>query len=162
MRHPFPANPLIAIIEDNDQKYEDVARVLRRVCNAMPHRASNAVDAERLLMRFSADLVILDISMGISKGSSTKTRQGFANLGGIDILDSLYYVGRSFPTIIVTGFDMFESEKRSSTDYDIVGLDQICDIAKSKLGSDFVGCVRYESFGWEDSLAILIEKWAAQ
>jgi hypothetical protein len=100
--------------------------------------------------------------MNISSGSLGPLRGGFANLGGLDLLDRLFHLGLVVPTIIVTGFDAFRSGDRKNSEYEIMGLPEIVDLARDRLGENLLGTVRYQTEGWERSLTELLSCWLAQ
>ena len=152
--------PKILIVEDDNEKFSDISKIVR---NAAPApldmiRAETAREAERLCLLIRPDLLVLDISMNISPGGLGPMKGGFANLGGMDILEALYYSDALLPTIIVTGFDLFKAQDRKS-EYEIIGLSEIEEAAQTRLGKLFYGCIRYQGKGWESALTDAVARW---
>lgn len=141
------------IIEDAPRKYDGIVSVIKetiQVCSI--DHAMTLVEGEDKVNSGKWDCLILDISMDIAKNASGPTKDGHANLGGMDILEQMYLLEIACPTIIVTGFDYFitssvgneQKETRTFSDIEKQALDWI--------GSDLKGCVRYGISGWENEL----------
>src|SRR5689334_9087406 len=102
----------LLIVEDDNGKFADVMSILMSqfsecIKEYRVERADTVVMAEQLMSRGSHDLVILDISMNIDRGSLGPMRGGHANLGGMDIIEKMYLLELERPTILLTGFDYF-------------------------------------------------------
>lgn len=153
----------ILIVEDRDDKFEDIALVARPSCpqGAIFHRSTTYVSAIDELSRDSWSLLLLDMSIDIRSGKVNVARGGHANLGGLDIIEYLYLFEVSLPTIIITGFDYFEAARSEERMTELVGLDKIAATAAAKIGKNFLGVVRYQDTGWRDDLESLIVNWRA-
>ncbi|MBK0023884.1 hypothetical protein IAE29_23675 [Ochrobactrum sp. S46] len=153
----------ILIVEDRDDKFEDIALVARPSCpgGASFHRSTTSVSAIDELSRDSWSLLLLDMSIDIRSGKVNVARGGHANLGGLDIIEYLYLFEVSLPTIIITGFDYFEAARSEERTTELVGLDKIAATAAAKIGENFLGVVRYQDTGWRDDLQSLIMNWRA-
>lgn len=155
-----PPAARVLIVEDEEQKFNDISEVLTGTMpDIRPVRSATARDAERQFLLRRPDLLILDISMGIAE-STGPARGGFANLGGMDILERLYLTGVSSPTIILTGFDLFKSSRSRSSDYELIGLEEIRELAERKLGEQFIDCIRYDGPEWRSKLETALKRWA--
>ena len=101
----------ILVVEDQDGKYNDILGAISDsdIQSPLLERAKNVVDAEDSIISRTWDLLVLDISMDISPGSLGPLRGGHANLGGLDIIEQMYLLDVSIPTIIITGFDYFQT-----------------------------------------------------
>lgn len=153
----------ILIVEDRDDKYDDVVEVAEPICTkgAFFHRSTTSVSAIEELGNGSWSLLLLDMSIDIRSGKVNVSRGGHANLGGLDIIEYLYLFEVNLPTIIVTGFDYFEAARSDERMTELVGLDKIAATAAAKIGNNFLGVVRYQDDGWRDELRNLIINWRA-
>lgn len=148
----------ILFVEDDSRKAEEVLDVLKEcgISASQVDQAATAVEAAHKLVG-THDLLLLDISMNISKGSLGPMRGGHANLGGMDILEELYLEGRSIRTIIITGFSAFKTSNSLYGDYDQVGLDAIKERALFLLKNDFIGAVSFGQPKWKENFLELLE-----
>lgn len=147
---------LVLVVEDEDLKYADIVDAVANVARdfrAGIVRASSATEAETAMEREDVVFVVLDISLNISPGSLGPLRGGFANLGGMDVAEKMYLIGRSIPTVVVTGFDYFPSPSSPQSSLELIGLSDIETMAREFLGEDLLGCIRYASDGWKEALA---------
>jgi CheY-like chemotaxis protein len=153
----------ILIVEDHDDKFEDIALVAQPLCpqGAFIHRSTTSVSAIQELNTNSWSLLLLDMSIDIRSGNVSVARGGHANLGGLDIIEYLYLFEVCLPTIIITGFDYFEAARSEERMTELVGLDKIAKTAKAKIGENFLGVVRYQDTGWRDDLQSLIKNWSS-
>lgn len=148
----------ILVVEDGDEKWADVARVLREVSpQASVQRARDLREADVALTDGGWDLLILDISLDIRKGGG---RAGAAHdyVGGLKILGRLYYSEQEIPTVIVTGFDSFPSV-RTNGDGVMLGLEDVEREATQMLGDDHVGTIRHGPEGWDHDLRDLLRRF---
>lgn len=151
----------ILVIEDNDAKFRALEAVLgdNQILGS-PTRAKTVTEGEDCLERLSWDLIILDISMDIRGSSRGAMGGGHANLGGLDIAEGMYLARRTFPTIILTGFDYFQMPTEGSR-RTLVGLSEIEVRAKKFLKNHFIACVRYGASDWQRELTLALTKWNA-
>ncbi|GAN69494.1 DNA-binding transcriptional response regulator [Acetobacter orleanensis] len=149
----------ILIVEDVDEKYTDIERVFKEtvgfICD--PRRASNLNDAEDEVMLGKWNLIILDISMDISSSGSAALNAGHATMGGLDILERMFLLKISAPTVLVTGFDSFQDADRF--DNAIMNLHDISSIAANWLGAAYLGSVRYGTTNWDMNFQQIIRNW---
>lgn len=151
---------LVLIVEDDETKHADILAVVRELASGHAvERAATLKAAERFLDQTRPELLVLDISMNIAEGSLGPMRGGFANLGGIDLLERMYHLGQLCPTVIVTGFDAFRTRPRTTRTYEMVDLVELSDLARGRLGDDFLGLVRYAERGWKDAFAAALTGW---
>src|SRR5689334_8133576 len=116
----------VLIVEDNDQKYLDIVQVFN-ACGELRvdvTRVRTEVEAEDLLSK-AWDLLVLDISMGISPGAVGPLRGGFASLGGMDIVEAMYLREIAIPTVIITGFDYFQAVAARYDEAEMLNLKDI-------------------------------------
>jgi hypothetical protein len=144
----------VLIIEDVDQKHDEVKAVVANVLpiNASFSRARTVVEAQDAIEADNWSLIVVDISMDIADSGGAKTREGHANLGGIDIIEQMYLLERDAPTVIVTGFDYFIRSSREHEQTEAQTFGDLSIRAKNWLGDKFLGCVRYGKAGWEERL----------
>lgn len=142
----------ILIVEDVDQKFDEVRLAVESSISAAEiERAQTVVDGQDAISGRDWDLVIIDISMDIASQTGARMREGHANLGGMDIIEQMYLLGKDTPTIIVTGFDYFVPSDRE----EIQVTQSFADLgtkASKWLKDKFLGSIRYGKPGWEDSL----------
>ena len=145
------------VVEDKDAKFEDLKAVLQR---AKPHlaitRARTVTEADNLVSTGRWAIIFLDVSMDISGASKGAIGGGHANLGGVDVLDTMFYEGIEIPTIVITGFDYFIAAA-SGQDSEFIGLVELEQMAKERLQQSFLGCVRYGSPDWKAKLEGMLE-----
>ncbi|MDX8500691.1 hypothetical protein RFM99_20005 [Mesorhizobium sp. VK4C] len=150
----------ILAVEDIEQKFEDIERVLGDVFpQARISRAKTVVEATDQLRDGEWQLLILDISMDIAPSASGPARGGHANLGGMDVVEEMFLTEREVPTVIVTGFDYFITT-RSDLSSDAQTFSDIEAQAARWLGGSLLGCIRYGISGWEPKLRDALEKLA--
>jgi CheY-like chemotaxis protein len=150
----------VLIVEDVDHKFEEIIAAM----NA-PHRrplelvrAKTVVEATDHISQSCWDLLLLDISMDIAPGSGGPTRDGHANLGGMDVLEQMYLLGLEAPTVIITGFDYFV---KTSADAEIHEAQTLADLerqARGWISSKLLGCIRYGAIGWEHRLEKIVRE----
>jgi CheY-like chemotaxis protein len=140
--------PDILIVEDKDAKFDDLKKVVEEaVPSAAITRATTVVEAENLLSQAAWSMIVLDISMDINGTSKGALGGGHASLGGLDVVDTMYYEGLEVPTVVVTGLDYFISSKNmEGADY--IGLEELETMVRQKLASQYLGCIRYGIDGW--------------
>ncbi|HEY4586628.1 MAG TPA: hypothetical protein VIG84_09620 [Brevundimonas sp.] len=154
---------LILIVEDDETKYADILTLVTDLApDLIVERASTIKAAERFLDHCVPDLLVLDVSMNIADGSLGPMRGGFANLGGIDLLDRMYHLGRLCPTVIVTGFDAFRTKPGTMNTYEMVDLTELTHLASRRLGPDYFGLVRYSDRGWKTAFSAALAGWRAR
>jgi CheY-like chemotaxis protein len=138
----------ILIVEDKDAKFAAIVAAARAVSSDhIIERAHTVVEAERLVRLGPWDLLLLDISMDISGTSRGMFGGGHANLGGLDIVETMFYEGLTIPTLVITGFDYFiASTVGESTEY--IGLVELDQRVRAKMPTGYLGCVRYGSEDW--------------
>jgi hypothetical protein len=153
----------VLIVEDRDEKFEDIVQVARPACpqGVSFYRSMTSVSAVDELSSGCWSLLLLDMSIDISSGKVNVSRGGHANLGGLDIIEYLYLFEVNLPTIIITGFDYFEAARSDERTTELVGLDKIAATAFAKIGENFLGVVRYQDAGWRNDLRDLIVNWRA-
>lgn len=151
----------VLIVEDRDEKFEDIVQVARLACpqGVSFHKSTTSVSAVEELGCGSWSLLLLDMSIDIRSGKVNVSRGGHANLGGLDIIEYLYLFEVSLPTIIITGFDYFEAARSDDRITELVGLEEIAATARAKIGENFLGVVRYQDAGWKSDLRDLIVNW---
>lgn len=141
----------VLVVEDNEKKFHDIEgalKLLLRTRGAIS-RAKTVVEAEDLLER-GWDLLVLDISMDISPGSVGPMKGGHANLGGFDVIDRMFFLEITIPTLILTGFDSFQAFGLRSDETEMLGLQDIEKKTEKLLGDAFISCIRYGSAGWAE------------
>ena len=147
----------ILVIEDVDSKHADVIDVLATsAVGAEITRASNLNAAEDQIMAEKWDLVVLDLSMDIAAEASTDHSSGHATLGGLDVLERMALLKIALPTILVTGFDSFQDPDRF--DNSIMNLADVDALAERWLGASYLGCVRYGSEQWVQTMVEILER----
>jgi len=154
-----PKASTILVIEDDDLKFKDLDQILRGHFNFIIQRATTVVDAEDQIDKGSAQLIVLDVSMNIARGGSGHSRGGHANLGGLVIAEKMFLEGTEKPTLIVTGFDIFQRGSRRHADEDVVDLTELEQTARKLLGSHLLGCIRYGAENWQSAFVETIEGW---
>jgi len=142
----------VLIVEDKDAKFEAISAVVGSVApKAVIHRARTVVEAERMVREPRWKLLLLDISMDISGDSRGALSGGHANLGGIDVVETMFYENIIIPTIVVTGFDYFiAAGPDEGTEY--IGLSELEALVRGKMPVGYLGYVRYGVDGWVNSL----------
>jgi CheY-like chemotaxis protein len=141
--------PDVLVVEDKDAKFRDIEQLLLGIrSDVVCVRARTVTEAENLLEARSWSVMVLDISMDINGTSKGALGGGHANLGGLDILDTLFYEGLSIPTIAVTGFDYFIASG-SGEESTYIGLDELEGLVRARAQGGYLGCVRYGSEGWQ-------------
>lgn len=149
----------VLVVEDVDQKYQEVVQVLYSVIDpaTLIERAPNLNRAEDLLSEGPWILMLLDLSMDITDAKSLDTSSGHASLGGLDILERMGLLRISIPTILVTGFDSFQDSDRFENT--ITHLPDVERLAKDWIGPSYLGYVRYGPPNWERRLRTVLSKW---
>lgn len=152
----------VLVVEDVDLKFEDV---MSTTLGLLPDqldvtRAHNVVEVEDKLSKGPWDLLILDISMDISRSSGGRLSGGHANLGGMDVVEQMYLLEQEVPTIIITGFDYFPSAGQDTSETEMVSLDDLHRRAHSLIGDHHLGTVRYGSATWRKEFASILSNWA--
>ena len=153
--------PRALVVEDKDAKFHELKEAVEKLGQAVNvERASNVVAAENALEMTRFDLLVLDISMDISGTSKGAFGGGHANLGGLDIVDTMYYEGIVIPTIVVTGLDYFISQE-GADGAEYIGLDELDSVIRKRMPNGYLGYVRYGVEGWAGRLRALCEglKW---
>lgn len=106
------------------------------------------------------DLLLLDVSLDVTTNGGA-ARGGKEFTGGLTIAGRMYYLRRSIPTIIVTGFETFITA-RPQTEQDVVlGLQDVDREMRRYLGDDVIGLVRYGSDNWKAELEELLRRLQA-
>tara|TARA_R110002126_G_scaffold92837_1_gene220120 strand:- start:1436 stop:1903 length:468 start_codon:yes stop_codon:yes gene_type:complete len=151
----------ILVVEDRDDKYVDIVEVVQPALppGALLTRSKTSVSAIDELGRSEWSLLLLDMSLDIRTGKVNVSRGGHANLGGLDIVEYLFLFEVSLPTVIITGFDYFEAARRDERMTELVGLEVIATTARSQIGDNFLGVVRYQDAGWKNELTKLVWNW---
>jgi Response regulator containing CheY-like receiver, AAA-type ATPase, and DNA-binding domains len=143
----------ILVVEDQDGKYNDILGAISDsdIQSPLLERAKNVVDAEDSIISRTWDLLVLDISMDISPGSLGPLRGGHANLGGLDIIEQMYLLDVSIPTIIITGFDYFQTFDDGQEQAEMLNLEDIEKKARERIKDNLLGCIRYGGPYWRSS-----------
>lgn len=143
----------ILAIEDNDQKWERVERLLRaELSDVSIERATDLYDGERLVEERRWDLLILDVSLDIR--TSAKGARGTHDYqAGLKIARRMFYQECEIKTIIVTGFDSFPTGGRTSEKQVILGLEEVDANVRKLLGAHLLATVRYNGEKWDEQLA---------
>ena len=142
----------VLAVEDNDQKWERVERLLRsNIADAEIERATDLYDGERRVEERRWDLLILDVSLDI-RTSARSTRGTHDFQAGLKIARRMYYQECEIPTIIVTGFDSFPTGGRTSEKQVILGLEEVDASVRRLLGPYLLATVRYNGEKWEEHL----------
>ncbi|WDZ76217.1 hypothetical protein PWG15_16675 [Ensifer adhaerens] len=151
----------ILIVEDRDEKFGDIVSVVQPHLSGGVelHRSTTAVSAVNELKTKDWALLLLDMSIDIRGGTVNVSRGGHANLGGLDIIEYLFLFEVNLPTIIITGFDYFEAARADERMAELVGLDEIGATARNKIGTNFLGVVRYQDAAWKQELQRLMSIW---
>lgn len=148
---------LIAVVEDEEQKWRDITSLLANLgFHGDIPRATTLIEAERLLDRINPDLLILDISMNIAGPSNIASRGTHANIGGVEIVERLYLLEKTCPTIILTGFDVFKNGNASSEG--TMDLSSLTVKLRKLLGTNLLSTIKYGSEGWSDKMCAAIKK----
>jgi CheY-like chemotaxis protein len=149
----------VLIVEDVETKLADVRALAEALLpdDSLFKIATNLNDAEDAIMEKTWDLVILDLSMDISRCGSVGFSGGHAALAGLDVLERMSLFKLDPPTILVTGFDSFQDIDRF--DNAIMNRADIDALAAEYLGSAYLGCVRYGANDWERQFTQRIVKW---
>lgn len=149
----------VLVIEDNDNKYAALREVLvSTIEHSEITRAKNVTEGEDFIRHGKWSLLILDVSMDIRGSSRGAIRGGHANMGGLDIVEGMYLTETVCPTIILTGFDYFQSTA-SGGRTELIGLGELEAKAKRFLKAEFYGCVRYGAVGWKEKLRAALNLW---
>jgi CheY-like chemotaxis protein len=151
----------VLIVEDKSAKFADLKKVVESLSSRISiHRASTVIEAENMLEDREWNLLVLDISMDINGTSKGALGGGHANLGGLDIVETMYYEGIVIPTVIVTGLDYFISAEGSDGS-EYIGLEELEALVRKKMPSGYLGCIRYGIDGWVERLqaACGVLKW---
>ena len=145
-------------IEDNDQKWERVARLLHRhVPTAEITRVQDLFEGEQRIEQHGWDLLVLDISLDI-RASARGTRGTHDYQAGMKIASRMYYQECEVPTIIITGFDSFPTGSRSNEKNVIRGLEDGDKAMRGLLGDHRLGTVRYGGEDWEGQFLAALMK----
>lgn len=138
----------VLIVEDKDAKFEDLKHILERLSPDVDiRRAMTVVEAENMLTGGRWDFLVLDISMDINGTSKGALGGGHASLGGLDIVDTMFYESIEIPTVVVTGLDYFISaNEKDGSDY--IGLEELETMISQRLSGQYLGCIRYGIDGW--------------
>lgn len=140
----------VLLVEDVDQKAEEIcAVVVDAIQGVQIERARTVVEGQDAITGGEWGLVVVDISMDIASQSGARMREGHANLGGMDIIEQMYLLGKDAPTVIVTGFDYFVPTDDPHLTQSFAELGRK---SSDWLGANFLGSVRYGKAGWEASL----------
>jgi CheY-like chemotaxis protein len=152
--------PSVLVVEDSDAKFASLEALINSTFDGAikSERAATITDAEVKIASGHWALLLLDISMDITKSMAGPKLGGHATLGGLNIANRMFLLGLEVPTIIVTAFDMFQETKVELSGYDSLGLEDIERRAASILGSAFIGCVRYGDPGWQASLVKYLKR----
>lgn len=141
----------ILVVEDQEQKYAQVAKALH---DALPDadlvRTETVTEAEDMLLH-PYDFVVLDISMNISPTSAAFSRGGHADLGGLDLVEYMYLNEIETPVIVVTGFDFFRVQPVQGVT-ELIGLEDLEQAIREKIGKQLITLVRFGSAGWADQM----------
>lgn len=138
----------VLIVEDKDAKFEDVKHLVEQLSSDVDiRRATTVVEAENMLTEKDWHFLVLDISMDINGTSKGALGGGHASLGGLDVVDTMYYEALTIPTIIVTGLDYFISPNDTEGS-DYIGLDELDAMMSKRLSGQYLGCIRYGIDGW--------------
>lgn len=158
-----PSGYRVLIVEDKDSKYDAIAEILRELLpqSLLQTRACTVTEGEEAIERSNWDLVILDISMDIRGSSRGALQGGHANLGGLDIAEGMYLRRRTFPTIVLTGFDYFQSSSTGNR-RELIGLSEIEEKGRKFLKSDFIACIRYGYPAWKTELGEALKVWRSR
>ena len=137
-------------IEDNDQKWGRVERLLRaNVPEAEIVRVTDLFDGERRVEEPGWDLLVLDVSLDI-RASARGARGTHDYQAGLKIASRMYYQECEIRTIIVTGFDSFPTGTRTSEKDVILGLEEVDANVRDLLGEHLLATVRYGGDAWEE------------
>ena len=148
----------ILVIEDSETKWREVSYVLSALHepSLVVERAATMQQANTQIARGIWTLVLLDISMDIRSSTAGPGAGGHDTTGGLKIAERMFYLGYDAPTIIVTAFDAFPSERGNRGP--VLGLQHVVQKAEDLLGELMIGWVRYGDAGWDDKLSALIRK----
>lgn len=148
----------VLIVEDKDAKFSLVREALIEWLGYVPdiHRESTIIGGEDALEARKWSLAILDISMDIAGGETAGMRGGHANLGGLDIIERMFLLSIDIPTIVVTGFDYFQSLGAKEVP-EFIGIPELDRRVMQYLGDNYLGCLRYGIPGWRDEFARALE-----
>lgn len=147
----------ILVIEDDDNKWEDVREVLRSASGAVTLRRAQAFqDSVPLLITEKWHAVVLDMTLPTYPKSpgrpySRKTRV----FGGFDVLYAATREGFCDPVVVVTQFDHFEDQGEKVT------LQALTTRLEEEFGSRFFGSVFYRAGGgdvWKLELMRILGK----
>lgn len=150
----------VLIVEDKDDKYREVCAALTEYLATEIEivRASTITEGEDRLEDRAWSLVVLDISMDISGASTGPIRGGHANLGGLDIIERMFLLGIDLPTVVVTGFDYFQSVG-AREEAEFIDLDELNRRVQRHLGANYLGCLRYGVDGWQSQFVSALKRW---
>lgn len=159
------ANPKkILLIEDVDPKADDILGVLNEFfstkrAEVVTTLASSMVEAEDFLETSDWDLVLLDITMNITEATSSNIDGNQADLGGLELAETMYLTRREFPTISITGFDYFKASDVQTSENSFLYLDELRNRLHHFLGDSLFGTVRYGNASWKHEFSEMLDSW---
>lgn len=156
----MPENFDIAIVEDDELKWRDIVSLLSTL--GYEHefrRAKTLVEANKLLDASVPCLLVLDISMNISGPANVASRGTHANIGGLEVVERMYLLDITCPTIVFTGFDLFKSG--SAAREGTMDLGSLSEKLKKYLGENLIATIRYGSENWREEMSSAIKRAAA-
>lgn len=74
-----------------------------------------------------------------------------ADLGGLDLVEYMYLNEIETPVIVVTGFDFFRVQPVQGVT-ELIGLEDLEQAIREKIGNQLITLVRFGSAGWADQL----------
>jgi len=152
----------ILVVEDEPIKETEIVSIIEDHFTALAPKIIKVATinlAETALDDFKIDLLILDVSMNISKGSLGPRRGGHANLGGLDIVERMFLLKAEIPTVIVSGFDHFQGKQRKTSEFELIDLSAVEQRARKFLDGFLIGCVKYGDDNWEAVLKAFLGKF---
>lgn len=148
----------VLAIEDNDDKFERVAEIVKsELPDVSLARACDLFEAEREIERPGWDLLLLDMTLDLRRGGARRPGTAQDYVGGMKVVGKMYWDELAVPTIIITAFDSFPSPTKGG-DGAVIGLESVHREAGEKLGDLLIGTVRHGPEGWEDELKQLLAR----
>lgn len=149
----------LLVVEDDDTKWKHIHDALVSVVGkeVAVSRVRSVVEADAFLDETEVTALVLDVSMNVASGASVN-RGAQANLGGVEIAERLWLLGREVPTVVVTGFDYFRKTSKTSKSLDLYSLDDLQRRLKAFMGPLLVGCIKYGGAGWESAFQAALKK----
>ncbi|MBC2853536.1 response regulator transcription factor [Cetobacterium sp. 2G large] len=145
----------ILIIEDDDNKYKNISRVLLKYFPLESITLKKSYNSGlREILKIEYDLILLDMSLPIYENEKSNSLE-IKPFTGIDILNQMKRYQKKIRTIVVTQFEIFSTSRGRGEEISITELRKKLEALESQ---NYKGLVYYDvtSDSWETELIDLI------